>query len=321
MKGYFWKKIGRIIPVSEYTKPEWSQQYFQAPSTILLKDRLRVFFCSRKEATTDGQYVSRVGFCDFSRDEKFTFMGYSPKPLIQLGKPGSFDEFGTYPLSVQFNGESVIGVYGGWTRLKSVPFDVSLGLVSSRDLGETFQKVQDEPVLTKCLEEPFIISSPKLRRFHGLWYLFYIAGEKWKFDNSLLEPVYKIRVATSTDLINWRRHKKNLIKSNLFEEAQASPDVFEFEGLFHMYFCYRDTSNAKELGRGYRIGYARSENLVDWVREDFNAGIKTGPDYWDSQDISYPHFFKLNQNSYLMYLGNEVGKYSICIARLEKSPF
>jgi hypothetical protein len=88
-----------------------------------------------------------------------------------------------------------------------------------------------------------------------------------------------------------------------------------------MYFCYRDTSNAKELGRGYRIGYARSENLVDWVREDFNAGIKTGPDYWDSQDISYPHFFKLNQNSYLMYLGNEVGKYSICIARLEKSPF
>jgi hypothetical protein len=317
MKGYVWNKIGKIIPVESVARPDWSQEYFQAPNTILLEDRLRVFFCSR-EFAANGQYISRVGFCDFSRDGNFTFMGYSPNPLIELGKSGAFDEFGTYPLSVHTDGDLTFGVYGGWTRCFSVPFDVSLGLVVSRDLGESFQKVQEEPILTKCQDEPFIISSPKLRKYDGVWYLYYIAGEKWKIDNSRIEPVYKIRLATSTDLIHWQRHGKNLIESKLFEEAQASPDVFELDGSYHMYFCYRETSNTKEIGGGYRIGYARSENLFDWIREDSSAGIEIGPDTWDSLDISYPHFFTLNKKNYLLYLGNEVGKYFMGFAQLEK---
>jgi len=317
MKGYIWNKIGKIIPVESVARPYWSQEYFQAPNTILLKDRLRVFFCSR-EFASEGQYISRIGFCDFSRDGNFTFLGYSPNPLIELGKPGAFDEFGTYPLSVFADGDLSFGVYGGWTRTLSVPFDVSLGLVVSRDSGVSFQKVLEEPILTKSLDEPFIISSPKLRKFNGVWYLYYIAGEKWKIDNSRMEPVYKIRLATSTDLIHWQRHGEDLIESKLFEEAQASPDVFEFEGAYHMYFCYRETSNTKGIGRGYRIGYAKSDNLYDWIREDSSAGIELGPEAWDSLDISYPHFFTLNQKSFLLYLGNEVGKYFIGFAQLEK---
>jgi hypothetical protein len=317
MNGFVWNKLGRVIPVENFKRPDWSQEYFQAPNSILLEDRLRIFFCSRERAS-HGQYISRVGYCDFSRDGNFTFMGYSPKPLIELGKAGAFDEFGTYPLSVYAEGDLIFGVYGGWTRMVSVPFDVSLGLVVSNDSGESFQKIQEEPILTKCADEPFIISSPKLRKFHGVWYLYYIAGEKWKLDDSRFEPVYKIRVATSTDLIHWQRHGKNLIESKLFEEAQASPDVFEFDGSYHMYFCYRETSSTKEIGRGYRIGYARSENLIDWIREDPKTGIDIGPEVWDSQDISYPHFFTLNEKNYLLYLGNEVGKFSIGFAQLEK---
>lgn len=317
MNGFIWKKIGKIIPVEFVKRPDWSREYFQAPNSILLEDRLRVFFCSRDSAE-DGQYVSRVGFCDFSRDGNFSFMGYSPEPLIELGKAGSFDEFGTYPLSVHVDGDTSFGVYGGWTRTVSVPFDVSLGLVVSKDSGASFQKVQAEPVLTKCQNEPFIISSPKLRKYNGVWYLYYIAGSKWKVDNSRFEPIYKIRVATSTDLIHWERHGKDLIKSKLPEEAQASPDVFEFDGSYHMYFCYRETTDTKKIGRGYRIGYARSENLFDWTRDDSQAGIEIGPESWDDKDISYPHFLTLNGRGYLLYLGNEVGKFSMGIARLEK---
>jgi hypothetical protein len=245
-------------------------------------------------------------------------LGYSPEPLIELGKAGSFDEFGTYPLSVHTDGDLSFGVYGGWTRTVSVPFDVSLGLVVSKDSGASFQKVQAEPILTKCQDEPFIISSPKLRRYNGIWYLYYIAGSKWKIDDSRFEPVYKIRVATSTDLIHWQRHGKDLIESKLPEEAQASPDVFEFDGAYHMYFCYRETTGTKKIGRGYRIGYASSENLLDWTRDDSKAGIEIGPESWDDNDISYPHFLSLNGKNYLLYLGNEVGRFSMGVARLEK---
>lgn len=52
------------------------------------------------------------------------------------------------------------------------------------------------------------------------------------------EPVYKIRMATSDDGINWTKLNKDLIPSRIEEdEAQASPDVFYANGKYHMFFA------------------------------------------------------------------------------------
>jgi hypothetical protein len=319
MKSLVWKKRGILLPVTGHDLPWWSKEYYQAPNSLLLEDRVRVFFCSRTKQDINGQYVSRAGYCDFSIDGNFNFLGFSPNPLIGLGARGAFDEFGTYPLSIFKEGATTWGVYAGWTRLQSVPFDVSLGLVKSNDNGTSFHKVQDEPILTKSVNEPYIISSPKLRKFQNTWFLYYISGEKWKFDGGRYEPVYKIRLATSMDLRSWKRCDKNIITSVLPDEAQASPDVFEFNGSYHMYFCYRHTSKTKELGHGYRIGYAQSYNLVDWVRDDSSAGIDLGPDDWDCKDMSYPNFISIAGKHYLLYLGNEVGKFHLGIAELDST--
>ena len=55
------------------------------------------------------------------------------------------------------------------------------------------------PVLPYSPDEPFVLSGPKIRRFDGHWYLWYIAGRKWKLVDGRPEPVYKIRMATSAD--------------------------------------------------------------------------------------------------------------------------
>src|SRR5207247_10033118 len=126
--------------------------------------------------------------------------------------------------------------------------------------GTTFERVGRGPVLAYSPDKPFVISGPKLRRYGGAWYLWYIAGRKWKFVDGRPEPVYKIRMAKSEDGIHWTKANRDLIKSRVEEdEAQASPDVFFANGKYHMFFCYRYSSNFRGREYGYRIGYAWSE--------------------------------------------------------------
>ena len=84
-----------------------------------------------------------------------------------------------------------------------------------------------------------------------------------------------------------------------------------------MFFCYRSSKNYRCKENGYIIGYAWSKDLINWVRENDRAGIDVSEEGWDSQMVSYPHVFELNNKIYMMYLGNQVGKTGFGIAELE----
>ena len=108
---------------------------------------------------------------------------------------------------------------------------------------------------------------------------------------------------------------RDLIESRVEEdEAQASPDVFEAGGRYHMFFCYRFSDDYRSKGRGYRIGYAWSTNLLDWARDDAQAGIDVSEEGWDSEMVSYPHVFTVDGKTYLAYLGNQVGRHGFGLA-------
>jgi len=125
-------------------------------------------------------------------------------------------------------------------------------------------------------------------------------------------------MATSNDGINWIKVNKDLIESRIEEdEAQASPDVFYAGGKYHMFFCYRYSSNYRSKKNGYRIGYASSTNLTDWVRDDTKAGIDVSKEGWDAEMISYPHVFELDGKTYMAYLGDQVGRYGFGLAVLD----
>jgi sucrose-6-phosphate hydrolase SacC (GH32 family) len=237
---------------------------------------------------------------------------------LSLGGLGEFDEFGTYPVSIIREGEKVLAYYAGWTRCESVPFNVAIGAAISRDGGKIFEKMGTGPILSYSLDEPFILSGPKVRRFLGRWQLFYIAGRKWKMVDGRAEPVYKIRLATSEDGIQWTKTNRDLVPSRIEEdEAQASPDVFFANGRFHMFFCYRYSSDFRSKQGGYRIGYASSVDLIHWKRDDSKAGIDVSEDGWDAQMVSYPHVFELDGKIYMAYLGDQVGRYGFGFAVLE----
>lgn len=312
-----WNKLGRILNPADIEGIPWLKEYAQAPSVLICDEFVKVYFSCRPLRDINGQYVSFSAFVDLNRKNLFEILSFSKNPILELGKPGSFDEFGTYPISVIRNGKEVLAYYGGWTRCESVPFNVAIGLASSNDNGITFKKKGDGPVLSYSPDEPFIIGSPKIRKFNDEFYLFYIAGKKWILDDGKPEPIYKIRMARSSDGINWEKLNKNLIQDKLDEnEAQTGPDVFFHNGKYHMFFCYRHAKAYRSKEKGYRIGYAYSSDLINWLRDDSKVGIDISEEGWDSEMISYPHVFELDGSIFMLYLGNQFGRFGFGLAQL-----
>jgi len=314
-----WKKLGRVFNPFEVKNKSWLKEFAQAPATLVFDDYVRVYFSCRPARDGNGQYVSYTGFVDLDRNNLLKIIKISENPILKLGEFGTFDEFGTYPTSVIRSGDEVLAYYGGWTRCESVPYNVAIGMAKSLDAGETFSKLGSGPVISYSLDEPMTVSGPKIRRYNNQWYMWYVAGNKWKVVDNRPESIFKIRMATSDDGIHWKKRNVNLIKDVLeVDECQASPDVFLYKNKYHMFFSYKHSSDFRNTERGYRIGYASSDDLGNWERDDSQAGIEisTG-DEWDNQSIAYPHVFELDGKIYMMYLGNEVGKYGFGLAVLE----
>jgi predicted GH43/DUF377 family glycosyl hydrolase len=292
--------------------------FAQGPATLVLDDVVRVYFSCRPKPDARNQYVSYAAYVDLDRGDLSRVVSVSARPILDLGERGTFDEFGTYPVSVIRDGDRIRAYYGGWTRCASVPFDVAIGCAFSRDGGVRFDKYGAGPVLAADLHEPFVISGPKIRRFGDRWYLWYIAGTKWIPTGERPEPVYRIRMATSDDGLQWDRLHRELIPPRLeADECQASPDVIFANGKYHMFFCFRYSLGYRGREKGYRIGYASSTDLVTWQRDDAKAGIDVAEQGWDSEMISYPHVFALDGQMLMLYLGNEVGRHGFGLAALE----
>lgn len=314
-----WKKLGKVFDPTIVKDREWLNEFAQAPSVLEFEDFIRVYFSGRPKPDVNGQYVSYSAYVDLDKNNFLNIIDIAQNPILALGKLGSFDEFGIYPVSVLREENRYIAYYGGWTRCESVPFNVAIGYAVSEDNGKTFTRYGDGPILSYSPDEPFILSGPKIRRFHNTYYLFYIAGREWILADGKVEPIYKIRMASSVDGLTWEKYNHDLINDVLGEnEAQASPDVIYSNGKYHMFFCYRQPSDFRHnKDRSYRIGYAYSKDLLNWTRDDQQAGLDVSPEGWDSEMVAYPHVFIMNDKTYMFYLGNQVGKYGFGLAELD----
>lgn len=315
---FTWQKLGKLFDPTVMSDQPWMFHFAQTPSLVEFDDFLRIYFCTRPPADANGQFVSRIGFIDIDRNDLFHILRISQEPVLPLGGIGTFDEFGTNPVSVIRNGSEIWAYYAGVTRCESVPFNAAIGLAVSTDGGESFQRLGTGPVLSYSPDEPFVIGSPKIRRFGDLWYLHYAAGREWLQTGGRPEVVYKLRCATSRDGICWSKWNRYLICDRVDDnECQAGGDILFHEGRYHMFFCYRHPVDFKTKSKGYRIGYAVSDNLVDWTRNDEGAGIDVSPDGWDSEMISYAHVFKHQGKVFMLYQGNAIGRCGFGLAVME----
>jgi len=293
--------------------------FAQSPQALVFDDYVRIYFSTREQDITTGKFISRVCYADMDKSlQKVIRM--SPAPVIGPGELGTFDEHGIFPFNVLRHEGKILAWTTGWNRRVSVSVDTAIGLAISEDQGESFKRFANGPVMAASLNEPHLVGDAFVIHADGCFHMWYIFGTGWKKKSSEAEPdrIYKIAHAKSDDCIDWERDSKTIIDSVLGDdECQALPTVIEAGGRYHMIFCYRECFDFRsQHGRGYRLGYASSVDLLNWNRDDSQVAQLSSEGEWDSEMQCYPHLFRCEGKVYLLYNGNAFGKEGFGLAEM-----
>jgi hypothetical protein len=315
-----WIKKGKIFDPTEHQLINGCLEFAQSPQTLVFDDFVRVYFSTRQKELNTGKYLSHIAYVDF--DQHFNILQISQKEVISLGGLGCFDEHGIFPINVLRVEDKIMAFTCGWSRRVSVSVETSIGLAFSDDNGETFSKYGTGPILSSSLQEPVLVGDGFVKKFGDTFHMWYIFGTKWmpQQENEPPARVYKIGHAASKDAIHWVKDEGiSIIADGIGpDECQALPTVVKINDRYHMYFCYRHSTDFRSnANRGYRIGYAFSDDLSTWKRDDGNVGISLSKDGWDSEMMCYPHLFQFKEQTYLLYNGNQFGRLGFGLAVLE----
>jgi hypothetical protein len=316
-----WKKLGKIFDPADFTLPNGCREFAQSPQALVFDDFVRVYFSTRSVDESNGKYLSHVCFADFTKDFG-TVIRVAEKPVITRGGLGCFDEHGIFPLNVLRHGDAIYGYTCGWSRRVSVSVETAIGLAISHDQGLSFQRIGEGPVLAASPQEPCLVGDGFVQVINGVFHMWYIFGTGWRQYAAGAAPdrTYKIAHATSADGVSWEKEEgRQIIADRLGEtECQALPTVVAIGTRHHMFFCYRQSDDFRtNSARGYRIGHAWSDDLVNWTRDDDTPGIAPTSGAWDADMLCYPHVFECEGRIYLMYNGNAFGRHGFGLAVLE----
>jgi predicted GH43/DUF377 family glycosyl hydrolase len=314
-----WIKIGKIFNPADFKLANNCVLYAQSPQVLEFDGFIRIYFSTR-EIDASKKYISHVSFIEMDKELK-NILNVSKHTVIKMGELGCYDEHGIFPFNVIRDGDKVLGFIGGWNRRVSVDIETSIGLAVSNDQGLTFDRINNGPILSSTLNEPFLVGDPFVLKIDNKFHMWYIYGTKWILNdsNKVRERVYKIGHAVSNDAINWIKTDRQLIENKLNEsECQALPTVLFHNNLYHMVFCYRQAIGFRENSKdAYRLGYAFSRDGLNWIRDDVKLGLEPTIGEWDSDMMCYPHVFKIENKVYLLYNGNNFGRDGFGLAELQ----
>lgn len=313
------KPLGQVFDTSKVELPGKLVSHAQSPQAINTPEGIRVYFSSRK---FDDHGLPRATpiFADYTLNFD-KLVSISTGEILPNAIVGAFDEHGIFPFSPTAIGANLWAYTTGWSRRRAVSIETGIGLVVSNDGGESFQRVGHGPVMTAEKGEPFLVCDAWVRNFGGIWHMWYLYGVTWIPGEEVdAERVYKIGHATSRDGLDWVRDQSQLqlIPDVLGQdECQALPSVEYFRGKYHMVFAYRDALDFRNGSlQPYQLGYATSKDLKSWQREDDKLQITGEREDWESHSRSYPSFFLSQDEMYLLYNGNDFGKYGFGAAKV-----
>ena len=315
-----WNRLGHLFNPTEHSLPNGCEQFAQSPQALVIDDFVRIYFSTRA-VDTNGKFLSHIAFVDMRKNLR-DIIRVSDRTVIPLGGLGCFDEHGIFPMNVLRVGDAIYGYTCGWNRRVSVSVDTAIGLAISHDDGLTFQRIGAGPVLAQSLHEPCLVGDGFVQHIGGSFHMWYIFGTGWKRQTSDAAPdrTYKIGHATSPDGMQWHKEEARQIIADRLgpDESQALPSVVRVGQRHHMFFCYRQTFDFRaNRERGYHIGHAWSDDLVNWTREDDTPRLDTPEGEWDSDMQCYPNVFECEGRVYMLYNGNQFGRHGFGLAVLE----
>jgi predicted GH43/DUF377 family glycosyl hydrolase len=304
-----WQKKGLIYaPSGELW---WARSYAHLPTVDVVDDRImRVYF-----ASLDENKFGRVGYVDLDIDDPRQIVHVAREPVLDVGELGAFDDSGVNPSCIVDVGGKKYMYYIGWQRCERVPYMLFAGLAISGDGGKTFKKHSRVPVLDRDPAEPFSRSAPFVFVENGTFKVWYWSCEYWSVENGWVHYNNVIRYAESSDGIHWNRLDHTCIAPEGTEDyAVGRPWVIKDDDVYKMWYSIRSKAQVT-----YRMGYAESEDGMQWIKKGEDVGIYPSENGWDSEMICYPCVVDVKGKRYMFYNGNRHGASGFGYAALEET--
>lgn len=282
----------------------------QVPTPIVLVDRIRVFFSGRINR------ISHIFSIDIEPPPKFNpIEGTLRIAMYPNNNIGTFDDEGVMPSCFIKKDDELYHFYSGWNSRNTIPYHNSTGMaIYDATTGNLLRKFQG-PVLERNYLHPYLAVTPTIWEENDGYHALYISGLDWKKGPDRYEPIYVIKEAYSHDLINWMRPFEQVIKSNFEDECFSNPSVYVDEKQTkHVLFCSRASMDfRKNHQNSYKLGYAKN-TTTGYSRGDLNWVGRMSPKENEMQ--AYPHFFKWEDELFLLYNGNGFGASGFGVARI-----
>jgi hypothetical protein len=276
----------------------WARHSALTPTPIMISpDVIRVFAGFR-----DAEGVSRIGYVDVAADNPSVVRRVSPRPVLDVGVPGAFDDNGVILGDVVRDGATLRMYYVGFQRVQQVKFLAFSGLAVSRDGGETFVRIGPAPVMDRDSDSLFIRAIHTAMFEDGLWKVWYASGSGWHYANGTPYPKYNIHSTESADGVRFHLPGRLCIDVAGPEYRIGRPRVYRRNDRYEMYFTKGDTQG------NYLPGYAESADGILWQRRDDALGIELSESGWDSRTLCYPALLRYRDRTYMFYNGNDMGK-------------
>lgn len=305
-KGLIYKATG---------KHGFDYSHCHKPTPLIIDENtVRVYFGAR-----DINNKTRVTFVDLDSNDLSKVKYIHDKPILDLGKIGTFDDSGVNVSSVIRDGSKIYMYYIGVNTSTTVHMRNAIGVAVSEDNGFTFNRLYDGAILDRTKDEPYYTGAVDVIKEDSIWKCYYTCGLEWKIINNKPEIFYHIKYATSSNGIDWQRDNILCIPPRNELEISARPCVYKEDGIYKMLYSKRDILDFRtDKNHGYKAGYAESKDGIIWERKDEEFELNLSQEGWDSQAVAYPYLLKLNGQNIIFYNGNGFGTSGFGYAILEK---
>lgn len=300
-----WKKKGLI-----YKPPfdgSWKDNSALQPTALLLSDRIRVFLCFR-----DTSGIGRIGYVDLDMNDPSKILHISDEPVLDIGQEGMFDDNGVAPTAILKKNNQILLYYAGYQLPKRVRFVAFGGLAISNDNGKSFERYSGVPVFERTSEAALFRVPHSVMHDEGKYKFWYGGGNAYIRGTNKTLPVYNIKYIESDSATKIPSQGIKALEIIDDEHRVGRPNVLKEGNLYKMYFGFG--SDAKP----YQLGYAESEDGKNWYRDDARLGLHLSLEGWDSEMMAYPCVINTGKKTFMLYNGNEYGRYGFGYAELIK---
>ena len=162
--------------------------------------------------------------------------------------------------------------YLGWTLGKTVPWYNSIGVAELSQVGMLLLSYSTHQSILGPSQTISYLILTLLKSMERISYIM----ARIELGGFYIRQDHVLKIGTTEDGLSiTRRTKLQLlqIKENTHSQGLTS---FVIHGTWSMYYSYR--------GEMYRIGYAESEDGLEWNRMDEHAGISPSESGWDSEN-------------------------------------